>query len=461
MRFFDDTLRVVVQLIDSETGFHRFSRSFEIDVTSTAAMQREVTELVVANLKLAVNTRTLDAGTYSTEVDDRDAYMLYMLGREAANRPISRANLDEAIDYFERALEIDGDYPAAHAGLCGAHVRLYELVKDATAIASAEAACNAALTVAPRLPVVLNHVARLYGKTGKLEEAEHLYIDALSIDKRDAVAMQGLAAIRRSQQRYDEAENLMRRSIELQPGNWGAINTLGNLYFNMGEYANAAAEYRKVLFLDPENFVTLGNLASTSLMVGNFAEARDALLRSIEIEENSILVANLGIAYYYLGDMEEAIEVLRRAVELVPRDESHLIALADALHAGGKTGEAFDVYEQARDLAASHLEVAGDNVDFMTSLAWTTAMTGDIDRAIGLAQRAVELDPAYPYSHYYAALVHARAGHVDAAIESCERALESGYPVAMVAAEPMLDELRGDPSFAQLVAKHNEGGIEQ
>jgi tetratricopeptide (TPR) repeat protein/TolB-like protein len=461
VRFLDDKLKVVVQLINSETGFHRFSRNFEIDVTSTGQMQREVTELVVANLKLAVDTRTLDAGTYSTVVDNRDAYMLYMLGREAAHRPMSRANLDEAIDYFEQALEIDADYPAAYAGLCGAHVTLYELVKDAASIANAEAACAAALNVAPQLPVVLNNVGRLYRQTGKLDDAERVYLEALAANERDAAAMRGLAVIRRNQQRYEEAEDLMRRSIELQPGNWLAINGLGNLYFNMGQFANAAAEYRRVLFLDPDNFVTLGNLASTSLMAGNFADARDALQQSIEIEENPTHVTNLGIAYYYLGDLDEAIEIFRRAVELVPNDESNLIALADALHAAGRTNEAVDIYRKARELAASHLELAGDDVDYMTSLAWTTAMTGDVDRGVELAQRAVELDPAYPYSHYYEALVQVRAGRPDEAIDACRLALQGGYPVAMLAAEPMLDELRGDPRFARLVAEHNEGGKER
>ena len=148
-------------------------------------------------------------------------------------------------------------------------------------------------------------------------------------------------------------------------------------------------------------------------------------------------------------------------MELVPNVVSNLIALADALHAAGRTNEAVDIYRKARELAASHLELAGDDVDYMTSLAWTTAMTGDVDRAIELAQRAVELDPAYPYSHYYEALVQVRANRADEAIDACRLALDGGYPVAMLAAEPMLDELRGDPRFARLVAEHTEGGKER
>ena len=88
-------------------------------------------------------------------------------------------------------------------------------------------------------------------------------------------------------------------------------------------------------------------------------------------------------------------------------------------------------------------------------------MTGDIERAMLLAQRAIDVDPAYPYSHYYKALVALRAGNTDEALESCERALENGYPGAMLAAEPILKELQGHSRFTSLLAKHNLGGQQQ
>ena len=457
VRFLDDRLRVVVQLIDSENGFHLFSRSFEIDLASTAEMQREVTELVVANLKLAVDTDSLPVPAPSSATHDRDAYILYMLGREAIHRPVSAANIDEAINYFNDALKIDSAYPAAHAGLCSAYVSLYDLQRDTASIGKAEAACGMAQRVAPQLPVVLNSLGQLYRNTGKPDAAENAYLATLGVDERNADALVGLARIRHRQQRYEEAEDLMRRAIALQPGNWVAINTLGGLYFRMGQFVDAANEYRKVVFLNPDNHVALGNLASTSLMSGDFEVARDTLLDALELEENATLVANLGIAYYYLGELDESIATLNHAVELVPNDESNLIALADALQAAQRVPAAREAYERARDLAAGHVEIASDSPDALMWLAWTTAMTGDLARAGQLAQRAVDIDPAYPYSHYYKALVALRAGDKDTAIRSCERALETGYPAAMLAAEPILEELRGDSRFARLLAEHNVG----
>lgn len=454
VRFLDEDLKVVIQLIDSKTGFHLFSRSFEIEIGSIGEMQREVTELVVANLKLAVDTETLDASVSSAAIADRDAYLLYMLGREAEHRPRLVENIDEAINYYNQALEIDSDYPAAHAGLCSSYVSLYELNKDSSSISTAEKACASAMRIAPRLSVVLNSVGHLYRQTDRRDNAEQAYLGALAINEQDADALQGLARIRRSQQRYEEAEQMMRRAIELQPGNWKAINNLGNLYFRTGQYANAAIEYRKVVFLDPENFVTLGNLASTSLMAGEFTTARDALLRAVDIGENATLVANLGIAYYYLGELDSAVSTLQRSVQLAPNSNGPWISLGDAHYVSGNVEDAFTAYVRAGELAIEQLGISGDDADLLTTLAWSAAMTGNGERAAELAQRAVDLDPAYPYSYYYKALVELRHNDNTSAIDSVRLALENGYPVAMLAAEPILKELWKDSRFVELLAKY-------
>lgn len=455
VRFLDDKLRVVIQLIDTESGFHLFSRSFELDTGDIGEMQKTVTSLVVANLKLAVDTSAIDRFSYYPINRDDDAYYAFLLGRKALGQPRSPENISAAIAHFDQALSIDEQYPAAHAGRCSAFVALYVLQQDTNNIALAETACGKALNIAPKLPLVLNSVANLYRRTGRTAEAEALYLKVLDIDAQKVSAMQGLALIRRREQRFDEAELLMRKSIDLQPGNWTSINALGNMYFRMGRFIEAIAEYRKVVFLDPTNFVTLGNLASVSLMIGDFAAARDALKQSIAIEENDTFYANLGIAHYYLGNFLEAVAAHRRAVELAPSSSGGWLGLADALYFAGEPDEADNAYRRTIELAQQQLAVNSEDVESMTFLAWSSAMTGSFEAAAALIDRAVELDPADPYSHYFRALVLLKAGNSDGALDSIEDAMENGYPVAMLAAEPILGELRQDFRFVDLLATHD------
>jgi tetratricopeptide (TPR) repeat protein/DNA-binding winged helix-turn-helix (wHTH) protein len=458
VRFVDDTLRVVVQLIDTESGFHLFSRNFELQLGEVSEMQKEVASLVVANLKLAVDKSSLDNYSSYSDTPNEDAYFLFLSGREALRRPWSTANITEAIAFFDQALEVDEQYPAALAGRCDAFTKLYELQQDTSNIALAESACNKAMAVAPRLPVVLNSVARLNRLTGKFAEAEAMYTSALDINPKDVTALEGLAFVRRRDQKFDEAEQLMRESIRLQPGNWGSINSLGNMYFGMGRYNDAIAEYRKVVFLDAGNFIALGNLASANLMTGDFAAARDALLKSIAIEENATFYSNLGIAHYYLGDYDAAVAAQRRSVELAPSSSGGWLALADALWFAGKRDEAGRAYQTVVELSRKQLAVNPEDLESMTFLAWALAMTGAPDEALANVSRAVELDPADPYSHYFDALVKLHRGQDPEAIDALELAVQDGYPVAMLAAEPILKALRSDARFVSLLTENKVGG---
>lgn len=455
VRFFDDKLRVVVQLIDTESSFHRFSRNFEINIGGIDDMQQEITGLVVANLKLAVDPDTVHINNYYEGAPNDDAYYLFLLGREALLQPPSVANITEGIAYFDQALALDDHYPAAHAGRCSAFTLLYDLQSDTTHIDLAEDACSRAMAVAPRLPIVIQAVARLSYLTGRHQDAERMYLQALQIDEQNAVAIQGLALIRRREQRFDAAEHLMQRAIELQPGNWRSINTLGNMYFRMGRYAEAITEYRKVVYLDPDNFVTLGNLASANLMTGDFISARDALLQSIAIEDSATFRSNLGIAYYYLGDFSDSIDAHRRAIELAPNSGGNWLGLADALYFGGELENADDAYKRTIELSRMQIGVNQEDTEAMMYLAWSLAMTGQLDEAAAHATKAVETDPADPYSHYFDAIVKLKRDDSTAAMDALELAKENGYPVAMLAAEPILKGLQQDSRFSDLLKNIN------
>ncbi|MGB5628256.1 MAG: tetratricopeptide repeat protein [Woeseiaceae bacterium] len=460
VRFHDDKLRVVIQLIESKSGFHVFSRDFDINIAGIADMQRDITRRVIANLKLAVDLTTLDFDNYYAHTPSEDAYYMYLLGKEALSRPRSVANITEAIGYFDNALLVDAEYPAALAGRCRAFTALYEMQGDTADISRAEAACAQALSIAPRLPVVLVTVAHLYIRTGKSDAAAQFYEEALAVDPQSAAALQGLALIRRRDQRFDEAERLMRLAIELQPGNWSSINTLGNMYFRMGRFEDAIAEYRKVVYLDSDNFVTLGNLGSAAMMTGDFPTARDALAKSVAIDANNTHTANLGISHYYLGDFANAIAVLQQAVDLAPDSSGNWISLADALRYGGDHDDAQQAYRQALELARSAFSVNADDTEALMFIGWSAAVLGDGELALASVTRAADLDPADPYAHYYHAIVLLELGSHDAALDALRRAVEEGYPVAMLAVEPILEELKDDPGFVDLLTTRGITGEE-
>jgi hypothetical protein len=65
--------------------------------------------------------------------------------------------------------------------------------------------------------------------------------------------------------------------------------------------------------------------------------------------------------------------------------------------------------------------------------------------------RALELDGADEYVHYYAALVALETGDTAGALASLSRAVELGYPAQLVRAAPDFMSLRSDARFRKLV----------
>ncbi|HEX5786531.1 MAG TPA: hypothetical protein VFY03_00005, partial [Woeseiaceae bacterium] len=195
VRLIDDRLRVVAQLIDSATGRHVISRNFERDVDDFLGVQREITQLVVSNLRVALP----DDGDFvpALGVDDAgvDTYMLYQRGREALNRPMTRASLEEALAMFGQALARDPGFAVAHAGNCNAFISLYELDRQPADIARAEPACAAARAASARLPDVYSAIGRLRNATGDAAAAASAYEAALELNPQSIPALVGMADV--------------------------------------------------------------------------------------------------------------------------------------------------------------------------------------------------------------------------------------------------------------------------
>lgn len=446
-----DEIRVVAQLIDSETGFHIVSKSVNKRIENYFEAQNEITNLVVASLRVALpeDTQMQLAGNY--EGLDVDAYILYRQGREVLERPLTQETLAEATEYYERALEIDPEYAAAHAGLCAANTDGFALTADNAYISKAELACAAGLAANSNLHMVYEALGDLYSQTGRHSEAESAYSQAITINNQDVAAMQGLASIYERQQKFEEAVDLLGQAIRLQPGNWRSIDSLGDLLFNNGRYTEAASAYSQVVLLDPENSQGQGNLGSALLMVGDFYRAEDALEKSLEIEPDRTFFSNLAIIYYYQGRFGESAEIHRLGIAESPDHSSVWLNLGDALHFSGEAEAARHAFARCVELAEAALKVNPRNTAVMYELAWASVMLGDSGRGRELINRSNSLDPDDPYVHYYDGLLKHREGQDRAAIGALKTAVELGYPKVLLAAEPYLKELDGQDDFVKLV----------
>jgi tetratricopeptide (TPR) repeat protein/DNA-binding winged helix-turn-helix (wHTH) protein len=452
VRIVGDDLRVVAQLIDSERGVHVVSRSFDKKIENFLEVQREITELTVANLRVVLpeETQMLFANEYDGIAVD--AYIMYRRGKGRMNEPKSEDVIRQAISYFEQALTLDPGYAAAHAGLCSAYTNLYTLMSNPQFIEDAERACAAGMAANSNLHMVYTATGDLYSETGNLPDAESAYLSAININGQDVLAIEGLAAVYERQQRFEEAEQLLTDAIQLQPGNWRTLNSLGYLYFINGMYRDAAGAYARVVALDPDNSTGHGNLGSSLMMTGDFEGAAEALQASLKLEPNRTYFSNLAIIYYFLGRYDESVAIHRRAVEESPNQYYVWLNYGDALFFSSEPEKASAAFRRSTEIAESLLEVDPGRADVMYELAWAKAMLGDIESARQLIDRSISIDPDNPYVHYYDALVGVKDGRYDDAVGALRKTIAGGYPVIMLASEPHLSALRNMPEFTELIS---------
>jgi TolB-like protein/Flp pilus assembly protein TadD len=454
VRLDGDNLRVVAQLIDTNSGFHLVSRSFDKRLDDFMDIQHEITNLIVANLRIALPEGT-GSKFLATDADaDPDAYLLYRRGITLLDEPPTAKIIADGIDLLERSLAIDPDYAAAHAGICRAHVTAYELFKQPDGIDAAERACSDALNANPNLDVVYAALGNLRFRVGHASDAREAYQRALELNPKNIAAMLGMADVLQASNEMAEAERLLQRATDLQPGNWRNINALGALYFFSGRYAEAAHAYRQVVFLDPENWLGHGNLGSALMMTGDFRGAIDPLNRSLGIERHAYFLSSLATVYYYLGEYDRSVEVHRQALELMPEANFIWSNLGDAMRFSSQSERAGEAYQEAIRQSTALLEIDPSSAFDIMIKAWASAAVGEMETAKILIERALEFAPNDPYIRYYDALLKFFDGDKRSAIDAIDAALDMGYPAAMLAADPLLGELHGDRRFEQLLANY-------
>ena len=446
-----DRLRVIVQMIDSESGFHILSRKFDRTREDFFDIRDEITNLTVANVRVALPPGLRSSSLKVIEDPTLDAYVLYRQGVEALRQPMSIDTVASALGWFDAALAVDPEYAAALAGKCAVFVEGYGTTSDASYIDKAKSACANALALNPNLDIVHTALGDLYRSTGQWKDAETAYQKALAIDPSNVESLTGLGTIYARQNRFEEAEASLRKAVDIHPGDSRAYNRLGTFLFQSGRFSEAVEQYEYVVGLRPDDMNGYGNLGGAYTLVGNFSSAALAYEKAIEIAPTQHAYSNLGMMQYYLGETEEAIVSHTKAVELQPNDYLAHSNLGDALWVAGREQEARRTFETAEAFATLALEVNPNDPLIMMDLAWIRTSLDKHAEAASLIKKAIELTPEDPYVHYINGLMLYRRGNHTQALSAFEAAVDHGYSTLLLARDPNIAGLQSDSRFNEIL----------
>lgn len=450
VRYQGDRIRVTAQLIKAEDGFHVWSETYDREPKDLLALQDDIARQVVNSLHVLLSPDSREALSRVTAVDPL-AYDYYLRGRAYLRLPRDEANLKFAVELFRKAVAQHAAFADAYAGLCDGLLGLYSIGLDVTHFEAAESACHRALTLDRRAASVYIALGNLYRSSGQYDQAIGEFNTALSLNRTLPDAHLGLGDTYMQKSEPETAEQHYRRAIELQPNYWQALMSMGNFLFQVGRVEEAIPYYRRISELMPESETAFNNMGAAYFVTGDFERASSAWQRSLDLAPSSTAYSNVASSEFFLEHYDRAISLYHKAVELAPEDYELWGNLADAYrHSDYGLEMSEPMYRNAIRLAENRLRINASDADTLALAGHYCASIGEREKAVKFISDAAALAPGNMYVDYNAATAWAALGERERALQAVERAVASGYPRHIAAADANLETLRESDRFRAL-----------
>ncbi len=216
-------IRVTAQLIDTQTGYHIWSRNYDRTLDEVFEVQDDIAFNIAQSLMLTLEEigkpRSRD-----TTTSDIEAFALYLKGRELFNDRIHLRSegLLEALEYFQQAVERDPEFARAHAAIASVYWLLTsydDSLDKETYYELAETSANFALEFDPASTDALGALAAVHSARGEIEQAAALFGQIRAIGSNDSNIAHWEAMLHIRLGYFDELINPLTEVYRLDPLN--------------------------------------------------------------------------------------------------------------------------------------------------------------------------------------------------------------------------------------------------
>jgi TolB-like protein len=312
-----DRLRITVQLVDAQTGFHLWSERYDRRLSDVFEIQDEIAAAIAERLK--VSLKSVDTRP-TTNVE---AYELYLRGRYAWHQR-SPTTMRAAIKDLEQSLRLDPNNGLAFAALadCYALLSYYGWMPTGEARRRACEAMQSAVTLAPNLwETNYSRGFHIFTFDRAWRGAQRYFEDAAAINPRAALVHtyfgMFLATAGQTEKAIAHAD-LARQLDPLSPFShtYAAVSfaILGRL-----EAAESAA--RQAIDLQPDFLPTLFVLGGVLCRIGRSEESVPYFERAVQLSRAPFYVGWLGHGLARSGRVDEARRLLAELDERGSRGE--------------------------------------------------------------------------------------------------------------------------------------------
>jgi tetratricopeptide (TPR) repeat protein len=256
-----------------------------------------------------------------------------------------KGQMDEALEHYQKALEIKPQYVPAHYNLGNAFLQRGQWNE-------AIACFQKALEINPNVSRVWYNLGNAFLRSGRVEKAIVSYQETLKIRPDFWEGYNNLGNALGQAGRTDEAIAAYLKALEISPDNAGIYNNLGNALMRNGRLDEAIANFQKVLAIRPDFAEAQNSLGYGAWVLATSPEAsvRNGI-KAVKLAEqvnrfsqgvNPLFLGTLAAAYAETGRFPEAVDTAQHAQQLaVAQNNTRLVNVLQQQIGFYKTGSPF------------------------------------------------------------------------------------------------------------------------
>ena len=298
----EGTLTIQTDLVSVADGSELWGEQYSRNVTDLIGTQEEIAKAIYDYLRprpTELQGREL-AKRYT---ENADAYQLYMRGLYYRNK-WTEDGLRRASDYFKQAVERDGRYALAYAGLADSYTFLGDsgYVAPKTVWQTARSTAVQALKIDDRLPEAHISLALIRENFDwDWLDAENEFKRAIQLDPNSAVAHQWYGDFLMRMGRFEEAKLELRNAQHLDPLSLLINTSVGLQLYFARQYEPAIQQMRKTLEMDPTFVPAQRAIEEAYAQSGMYKEAVGELQQVLTLSGNGDFAAAIGDDYRKSG----------------------------------------------------------------------------------------------------------------------------------------------------------------
>ncbi|MEE8474835.1 MAG: tetratricopeptide repeat protein [Myxococcota bacterium] len=307
-------VRITAQLIDATSGFHRWSESYDRELSDILALQSEISQQILVAMKVELRDAAVDR---IFRRSSRDLKALDTLWRGIAHSEHStREDNREARYHYERAIEQDPEFAVAYAFAGSTYLLEYShgWSRDPALMDRAEELASRALALDPStVPAhVISSYVHLY--RGRLAEALVAAERAVELAPNIEFPHLALGVVLVRQGRVVAALQSVARAMRLNPkASLGMQGLVANVNFAAGRTEKAVQLWEQVRAANTDLITARIPLAVLYESAGRHEEARTLAQEILRVNPDLTAESATELVLAFGFDRDDAIGNLRRA----------------------------------------------------------------------------------------------------------------------------------------------------